>query len=740
MPHTSSRRVAKSRVASSSTSSRYTHSTAPSSVSMSPPNRRYHVKGDTNVAIRLRKGITVNNHTGAFDDHDDEFTDEDSAGIQVESVSEEEYTTDEGRSRSKLERVRRPRRARPQSVPQEPLDVEDDDDYPYPPPQMRAPGPPPGHPSAGWGHIPQPAPNGYAPSMISDPRFQYGFPGGAQSPPGQMVPFGHDPHGAYAQNPFAPNGQNPFTGPPSAADPRAGYFPDYQDPRHQDPHHQDPRDPRQGRRGHRNSMPPGPPSGEMMPFSPMGYYPPYGAPPAMQMQLQTLQPQQMQMAMPQMAVMAPPPPPPPPPQPDPKEEGMLSKLEKLLMGKAEEDEKAAEQARKDAELAKFSRLENLLIAQQEAKIEKERAKKEAAEKAAIEAAEAKKRGDEDKLAKLEQLILAQKDEQLKREAATEAARAAEKAAADAEAARIAEEKRAAAEKAQIMVEAAEKAREEAEKKAAAEAEEIRKAHEKAREEAEKKAAAEAEELKKAHEKALADAKAAEEETKKEHEKAMADAKAAAEELEKAKKAAEEEAAALKPSDAPKAPIKFKDAVGRKFSFPWNLCNTWKGMEELIKQAFLHVDVIGPHVHEGHYDLVGPDGEIILPQVWETMIQPDWAITMHMWPMPEPPPPPPPEPKEAFPPPPPPPPDAQMFMSSHLPLKVQVPPPPGAMPPPPPPPPGADGAMPPPPPAVVVVPSGGGSSGSSSRKKTAPSPFFRWAAGSVPARKDTKKKK
>src|SRR5579862_9182392 len=60
------------------------------------------------------------------------------------------------------------------------------------------------------------------------------------------------------------------------------------------------------------------------------------------------------------------------------------------------------------------------------------------------------------------------------------------------------------------------------------------------------------------------------------------------------------------------------------------------MEELIKQAFLHVDVIGPHVHEGHYDLVGPNGEIILPQVWETMIEPDWAVTMHMWPMPEPP--------------------------------------------------------------------------------------------------------
>lgn len=81
----------------------------------------------------------------------------------------------------------------------------------------------------------------------------------------------------------------------------------------------------------------------------------------------------------------------------------------------------------------------------------------------------------------------------------------------------------------------------------------------------------------------------------------------------------------------------------------------KGMEELIKQAFLHVDIIGPHVHEGHYDLIGPDGEIILPQVWETMIQPDWAITMHMWPMPDSQPVQPPTSKVEYPTPPPPPP-------------------------------------------------------------------------------------
>jgi hypothetical protein len=60
------------------------------------------------------------------------------------------------------------------------------------------------------------------------------------------------------------------------------------------------------------------------------------------------------------------------------------------------------------------------------------------------------------------------------------------------------------------------------------------------------------------------------------------------------------------------------------------------MEELIRQAFLHVEIIGPHVVEGHYDLVGQSGEIILPQVWESMIEPDWAVTMHMWPLPAPP--------------------------------------------------------------------------------------------------------
>lgn len=55
------------------------------------------------------------------------------------------------------------------------------------------------------------------------------------------------------------------------------------------------------------------------------------------------------------------------------------------------------------------------------------------------------------------------------------------------------------------------------------------------------------------------------------------------------------------------------------------------MEELIKQAFQSIEVIGPLVQRGMFDLIGPSGDIILPQVWDKVIEPDWQITMVMWP-------------------------------------------------------------------------------------------------------------
>lgn len=56
------------------------------------------------------------------------------------------------------------------------------------------------------------------------------------------------------------------------------------------------------------------------------------------------------------------------------------------------------------------------------------------------------------------------------------------------------------------------------------------------------------------------------------------------------------------------------------------------MEALIKQAFQRIDLLGPHVQEGHYDLLGPNGAIIPPSVWEEVIEPGWDIVMTMWPL------------------------------------------------------------------------------------------------------------
>lgn len=85
-------------------------------------------------------------------------------------------------------------------------------------------------------------------------------------------------------------------------------------------------------------------------------------------------------------------------------------------------------------------------------------------------------------------------------------------------------------------------------------------------EAERKARAAAEE----------EAKKKADKAKEDSDKAIAEAKKKTEDLEKAKKTLEEEVKKHKPSpDDGKAPIKFKDAVGRKFSFPWRICKTWK---------------------------------------------------------------------------------------------------------------------------------------------------------------------
>ncbi|KAI0425947.1 hypothetical protein F5Y09DRAFT_320391 [Xylaria sp. FL1042] len=141
----------------------------------------------------------------------------------------------------------------------------------------------------------------------------------------------------------------------------------------------------------------------------------------------------------------------------------------------------------------------------------------------------------------------------------------------------------------------------------------------------------------------------------------------------------------------KLPVRFRDAVGRNFLFPWEKAKTWTGMRRLINSCFLHVDVVGPHVMAGRYDLSvnlpfsmdaaneimspgtppipaptqastsstetpnsfavassssvpGPSGStsssqqpqqrssfVVLPELWEDTIEPGMLVVQHMWP-------------------------------------------------------------------------------------------------------------
>jgi hypothetical protein len=181
-------------------------------------------------------------------------------------------------------------------------------------------------------------------------------------------------------------------------------------------------------------------------------------------------------------------------------------------------------------------LQDYIAAQEKARADKIAQKQKDKDDAAAALAAAAKKAEEDKLDALQKLILDHNKAQLEREKQRlEEWEAERKKKEDAEKA-AAEAKRIQAEKDKEIKAAAERATLEAEKKAAEEAAKRKEEYDKELEEIKKKQA----------------------------------------ELEEAKKKAEAEANQLRPGDdMKKAPIRFKDAVGRKFSFPWHLCKTWK---------------------------------------------------------------------------------------------------------------------------------------------------------------------
>ncbi|OAA52052.1 hypothetical protein NOR_00645 [Metarhizium rileyi] len=494
----------------------------------------------------------------------------------------------------------------------------------YPPVPSHAPIPPPSvDPSDDFGQYG----HGFQPHHV--PRG--GYYGGRGQHPGYQQQQGHYMGGYPGGNqiiPYGGYGPNPFT-PMSNSSSGASFFGG--EPRHMY---------------------------DMMPYQQPAYYPPTQFHVPNQVQPYHLPPPQPPVTEAPAQTQTP-----GPKEPPPDLEKIRLEAQLAAFKAHEEKTKAAEEQRlreaqilKDAEQAFQRRMDDMKRAQEEAQKEIQRAREEA-ERVAREKIEAERKAEEERRkAHAEAMKRAEENARIKLEAELKANEERLK--------REEEDRKRAEEAARIRLEAAIKAeaaaREAAEKKVAEEAERIKLAQEEARRKAEidtlkkfdderekaKKAAEAAEAAKNEHE---ALKKRIEEETKASVQAEIR--KKMEEEAEKAKKAAEAEEATKKEQaelkkrieeetkaalqaetkSKERAFIKFKDAVGRKFSFPFHLCATWQGMEDLIKQAFQQVDVVGPQVQQGRYDLIGPNAEIILPGVWDKVIQPDWSITMKVWP-------------------------------------------------------------------------------------------------------------
>ncbi|KAK0616429.1 hypothetical protein B0T14DRAFT_435367, partial [Immersiella caudata] len=68
------------------------------------------------------------------------------------------------------------------------------------------------------------------------------------------------------------------------------------------------------------------------------------------------------------------------------------------------------------------------------------------------------------------------------------------------------------------------------------------------------------------------------------------------------------------------PLKFSDEFGRKFSFPFNACRTWEQMQASVKRVFVGLQVIGPLVQDGLFDILDPNGDIVGPDDWDSIVR------------------------------------------------------------------------------------------------------------------------
>ncbi|PMD37984.1 hypothetical protein L207DRAFT_555435 [Hyaloscypha variabilis F] len=66
---------------------------------------------------------------------------------------------------------------------------------------------------------------------------------------------------------------------------------------------------------------------------------------------------------------------------------------------------------------------------------------------------------------------------------------------------------------------------------------------------------------------------------------------------------------------------------KTWTFPWQFCCTWSGFHELLKQAIGDGPITLANIEKGNFDLLDPDDNIIIPQVWESLAKPGWTVTI-----------------------------------------------------------------------------------------------------------------
>lgn len=73
------------------------------------------------------------------------------------------------------------------------------------------------------------------------------------------------------------------------------------------------------------------------------------------------------------------------------------------------------------------------------------------------------------------------------------------------------------------------------------------------------------------------------------------------------------------------------ATSRASELQRTIVNTQsQGFENLLRQSLARADSLPREVKEGRFDLVAPDGSVILSTIWDYSVRPGWSVTIRLW--------------------------------------------------------------------------------------------------------------